>query len=71
MKFYGVDVTYNATVTERTIVTATDEEDAKRKIKEGSIDDVIDSFIETEDIVHFDFFQEDEVDENGDSIGGN
>lgn len=69
MKVYGVDVTYNAIVTERTIVTAADKEDAKRKIEEGSIDDVIDSFIETEDIVDFDFFEEDEIDENGDFIG--
>lgn len=63
MKTFGVDVTYKATVTERTIVTAVDKEDAKRKILENDYDDIIDVFTETEDALDFDFFDEQEVDE--------
>lgn len=58
MKVYGCDVTYKAFVTERTIVRANDEEEAKQKIRDGDIDDVIDEFTETEEIMDFDFFSE-------------
>ena len=63
MKVYGVDVTYKAFVTERTVVKANDKEEAKQKILDGDIEDVLDSFIETEEVDMFDFFQEDDVDE--------
>lgn len=62
MKIYGVDVTYRGTITERTVVIAENEEEAKEKIKNGYIDDVLDEFTETEEIIDFDFFQEDEED---------
>ena len=61
MKQFGVDVEYKARVVERTVVTAIDKEDAKRKILEGDCDDVLDSFIETENIFDIDIFQVDEV----------
>ena len=63
MKVFGVDVTYNGTITERTIVIAADKEDAKRKILEDDVDDVIDDFIERDEVIDFDFFSEEEVDE--------
>lgn len=63
MKVFGVDVVYDGTIVERTIVTAADKEDAKRKILEDDVDDVIDVFTERDGIVDFDFFDEDEVDE--------
>lgn len=63
MKWFAVDVSYNATVTERTIVTAVDKEDAKRKILENDVDDVLDEFTDTFEVIDFDFFDEREVDE--------
>lgn len=61
MKIYGCDVMYEAIVTERTIVRANDIEEAKQKIRDGDIDDAIDSFVETEDIIDFDFFSEEDI----------
>lgn len=63
MKVFGVDVVYNGIVTERTIVTAADKEEAKRKILEDDVDDVIDVFTKRLEIRDFDFFDEEEVDE--------
>lgn len=63
MKSFAMDVTYNATVTERTIVTAETEEEAIQKVRDGDVDDVIDVFTDTEDILNFDIFQVDEVEE--------
>ena len=63
MKQFGVDVEYKARVVERTVVTAIDKEDAKRKILEGDCDDVLDSFIENEEVIDFDFYDEYEVEE--------
>ena len=63
MKVFGVDVVYDGIVTERTIVTAADKEEAKRKILENDVDDVIDVFTERLEIRDFDFFDEEEVDE--------
>lgn len=56
-----MDVAYNAIVTERTIVRAETEEEAIQKVKDGDIDDVLDSFIQTENIFDIDIFQVDEV----------
>lgn len=63
MKVFGVDVVYDGIVTERTIVTAVDKEEAKRKILEDDVDDVIDVFTKRLEIRDFDFFDEEEVDE--------
>ena len=58
-----MDVAYNAIVTERTIVRAETEGEAIQKVKDGDIDDVLDSFIQTENIFDIDIFQVDEVEE--------
>lgn len=58
-----MDVAYDATVTERTIVRAETKEEAIQKVKDGDIDDVLDSFIETGYILDIDIFQVDEVEE--------
>ena len=63
MKEYACDVAWKATVVERTIVRAENEEEAKQKIKEYDIVDVLDNFIETEEVISFDFFQEDDIDD--------
>lgn len=68
MKFYGVDVTYRATVVERVSVRADNIEEAKQKIQDFDYDDAWEVDTEREEILDFDFFQEDELDENGDSI---
>ena len=60
MKQFNVDVDYNAIVTERIIVTATDKEDAKRKILDGNIDDIIDTFIDTGEVIDFNFYEKEE-----------
>lgn len=64
MKVYGCDVTYNSVVTERTIVTAADKDDAMRKIKDGDIDDIIDVFIERDDISDVYWFSEEDAEED-------
>lgn len=61
MKIYDCDVMYKATVVERTVVRANDIEEAKQKIRDGDIDDVIDDFTETEEIIDFDFFGETDI----------
>ena len=62
MKSYGVDVTRTKTVVERTVVTAENIEEAKQKIIDGDVDDILDEFdVEEGEITDFDFFQEDEV----------
>lgn len=62
MKAYGVDVTRTKTVVERTVVTAENIEEAKQKIIDGDVDDILDEFDEEEgEVIDFDFFQEDEV----------
>lgn len=61
MKSFAMDVAYNAIVTERTIVRAETEGEAIQKVKDGDIDDVLDSFIQTENIFDIDIFQVDEV----------
>lgn len=63
MKSFAMDVAYDATVTERTIVRAETKEEAIQKVKDGDIDDVLDSFIETGYILDIDIFQVDEVEE--------
>lgn len=64
MKTFVVDVIYDAIVTETTIVTAADKEDAKRKILEDDIDDTIDISDERLEIRDFVFFNDgEEVDE--------
>ena len=63
MKSYACDVACKATVIERTIVRANNKEEAIKKIKDGDVDDVIDNFIETEEFINADFFQEDEIDD--------
>ena len=63
MKEYACDVAWKATVVERTIVRAENEEEAKQKIKEYDVEDVLDNFIETEEVLYFDFFQEDDIDD--------
>ena len=68
MKFFGVDVTYRATVVDRVSVRADNIEEAKQKIQDFDYDDAWEVDTEREEILDFDFFQEDEVDENGDSI---
>lgn len=68
MKFYGVDVTYRATIVERVSVRADNIEEAKQKIQDFDYDDAWEVDTEREEILDFDFFQEDELDENGDSI---
>ena len=61
MKIYDCDVMYKATVVERTVVKANDIEEAKQKIRDGDISDVIDEFTETEEIIDFDFFGETDI----------
>ena len=61
MKSFAMDVAYNAIVTERTIVRDETEGEAIQKVKDGDIDDVLDSFIQTENIFDIDIFQVDEV----------
>lgn len=63
MKEYACDVAWKATVVERTIVRAENEEEAKQKIKEYDVVEVLDNFIETEEVLYFDFFQEDDIDD--------
>lgn len=63
MKSFAMDVAYNAIVTERTIVRAETEGEAIQKVKDGDIDDILDTFTETEDIFDIDIFQVDEVEE--------
>ena len=63
MNSYACDVAWKATVIERTIVRANNKEEAIKKIKDGDVDDVIDNFIETEEFINADFFQEDEIDD--------
>ena len=64
MKSYGVDVTVTKTVIERTTVTAKNKEEAKQKIIDGDIDDILDEFeVDGGTVEDFDFFQEYEVEE--------
>lgn len=63
MKSFAMDVAYDATVTELTIVTAETREEAIQKVKDGDIDDVLDNFIERKDILSIDILQVDEVKE--------
>ena len=51
MKDFVFTVIYNATVTEKTLVNANTKEEAIEKIKNGYVDDIVDSTIETHDII--------------------
>lgn len=51
MKDFVFTVIYNATVTEKTLVNANTKEEAIEKIKNGYVDDIADSTIETHDII--------------------
>lgn len=51
MKDFIFTVVYNATVTEKTLVNANTKEEAIEKIKNGYVDDIVDSTIETNDII--------------------
>lgn len=51
MKDFVFTVIYNATVTEKTLVNANTKEEAIEKIKNGYVDDIVDSIIETHDII--------------------
>lgn len=51
MKDFIFTVVYNATVTEKILVDADTKEDAIEKIKNGYVDDIVDSTIETHDII--------------------
>lgn len=61
MKQYAMDVTYEATSVERTIVTAKTKEEAIKKVKNGDIDDVIDVFTDNNKIVDIDIFSIDRI----------
>lgn len=63
MKCFAMDVTYDATVTERTIVTAKTKKEAIQKVKDGDVDDIIDVFTDNGDMLNVDIFQVDEVEE--------
>lgn len=51
MKDFVFTVVYNATVTEKTLVNANTKEEAIEKIKNGYVDDIVDSTIEIHDII--------------------
>lgn len=51
MKDFVFTVIYNATVTEKTLVNANTKEEAIEKIKNGYVDDIVDSTIEIHDII--------------------
>ena len=54
---------YDGIITETTIVKAVDKEEAKRKILEDDVDDIIDVSTERLEVRDFVFFNEDEVEE--------
>lgn len=56
MKQYLMDVAYEATSIERTIVTANTKEEAIKKVRDGDVDDVIDVFTDNNKIVNIDIF---------------
>lgn len=64
MKKYAMNVTYEATSVERTIVTAKTKEEAIEKVKNGDVDDVIDVFTDNNKIVNIDIFSVREIDDD-------
>ena len=51
-----MNVAYEATSIEKTIVTANTEEEAIKKVRDGDVDDVIDVFTDNNKIVNIDIF---------------
>lgn len=56
-----MDVAYEATSVERTIVTAKTKEEAIKKVKNGDVDDIIDVFTHNNKIVDIDILSRDKI----------
>ena len=56
-----MDVAYEATSIEKTIVTAKTKEEANKKVRDGDVDDVIDVFTDNNKIVNIDIFSVREI----------